>query len=147
MPDKDSITKFKNQYRSTKVPFNVQANFEAFTKPIRGCEPTSYDSFTNKYQRRKPCGFCYHIVCLHDKPYSQELVIYSKDCGGWRCCSDLRWNARCTQFQLSTLLEICWCIFSGWACWNFCMHTYVIRLVKKLKICLFKTRFMQIARK
>ena len=99
MPDKDSITKFKNQYRSTKVPFDVQANFEAFTKPIRGCEPTSYDSFTNKYQRRKPCEFCYHIVCLHDKPYSQELVIYSKD---WRMKMLLRSSLKCSLHSIST---------------------------------------------
>ena len=28
-----------------------------------------------------------------------------------------------------------------------CIHIYVFRLVKKLQICLFKTRLMQIARK
>ena len=32
-------------------------------------------SFTNKYKKHKPCGFCYH-VCFDDKLYSQEPVIY-----------------------------------------------------------------------
>ena len=107
--DKDSITKFKNQYWSTKVPFDVQANFEAFTKPIRGCEPTSYDSFANKYQRRKPCGFCYHIVCLHDKPYIFTRASHLQQ-SLRRMKMLLRSSlkiARCTQFQLSALLEIC----------------------------------------
>ena len=33
-------------------------------------------SFANQYQKHKPCGFCYHIVSLDDKLYSQEQVIY-----------------------------------------------------------------------
>ena len=33
-------------------------------------------SFTNKYKKHKPCGFCYHVVCFDDKLYSQEPVIY-----------------------------------------------------------------------
>ena len=33
-------------------------------------------SFANQYQKHKPCGFCYHIVSLDDKLFSQEPVIF-----------------------------------------------------------------------
>lgn len=82
MPDEDSILilstpkEYKNHSPSTRVPFVVCANFEACTKSTSGCEPSNDESFTNKYQKHKPCGFCYQIVCFDDKHYSQDPVIY-----------------------------------------------------------------------
>lgn len=70
------MLKFKNHNRSIRVPFVVYAEFEAYTKPISGCELNSDDSFTNKHQRHKPCGFGYQIVCFDYKLYLQEPVIY-----------------------------------------------------------------------
>ena len=76
MPDKGSLIKFKNHNRSIRVPFIVYADFEALVEPINGCEPSDEKSFTNKYQKHKPCSFCYHIKCFDDNLYSQKPVIY-----------------------------------------------------------------------
>ena len=43
---------------------------------MSGCEPKSDDSFSYQYQKYKPFGFSYHIVCFDDKLYHQELIIY-----------------------------------------------------------------------
>ena len=61
---------FKNQNRSIRVPFVIYAEFESLTNLIDTCEQSSERSFTNKYQKNKPCGFCHHIVCSDDKPCS-----------------------------------------------------------------------------
>jgi len=47
-----------------KVPFVVYADFECFTKPIQSCEPSSQESYTNKYQQHKPSGFGYYIISV-----------------------------------------------------------------------------------
>lgn len=59
-----------------RVPFVVYADFEDMVKPTSGNEPDSGKSFTNPYQKHKPCVFCYHIKCFDDELYSQKLVIY-----------------------------------------------------------------------
>ena len=64
MPDKESIVKFKNRNREIRVPFVIYADFDACTKPINNCEPSSDDSFTSQYQKQKPCVFCDHVVCF-----------------------------------------------------------------------------------
>ena len=56
-----------------KVPFVVYADFEAFTEEISTCEPNQKFSFTQKYQRHQPSGFCYKIVCF-DERYNQKPV-------------------------------------------------------------------------
>ena len=71
MPDEFRVTEFKTHKRIT-----VYADFESLVEPIDTCEPSSDESFTSQYQKHKPCGFCYHIVCFDDKLYSQEQVIY-----------------------------------------------------------------------
>lgn len=76
MPDEGNMLKFRNHNRSIRVPFVVYADFEVFTGPISGCEPSSDDSFINKYPRHKPCGFGYQIVYIDDNLYSQKPVIY-----------------------------------------------------------------------
>ena len=57
---------FKNWNRMGKVPFVVYADFEAFLDNIDSCEPDNRRSFTEKYQKHKPCGFSYRIVCSED---------------------------------------------------------------------------------
>ena len=75
MPKEGSMIKFKHN-RKMRVPFVVHADFEALVKPIGGYEPDSGKSFTNPYQRHKPCGFCCHIKCFDDESYSRKPVIY-----------------------------------------------------------------------
>ena len=72
---------FTNYYRSQSVPFVVYADFESFTKPIHTCQPAerpeldTKDSYTKKYQKHEPSGFCYYIKCFDDSVYSQDLKI------------------------------------------------------------------------
>ena len=70
---------FNNHNCFVRVPFVIYADFESFTEPIDTCKPRSDKSFTNQYQKHKPCGFGYHIICFNDKLYSQEPVIYGAE--------------------------------------------------------------------
>ena len=76
---------FTNHYRSQSVPFVVYADLESFTKTIHTCqpverpEPNPKDSYTKKYQKHEPSGFCYYIKCFDGSVYSQDPVIFTKE--------------------------------------------------------------------
>ena len=80
MKDKDNdlvfpqIISFKNLNRFMKHPFVVYADFEAFLENIDSCEPDNRKSFTEKYQKHKPCGFCFKIVCPKDFVLPESLL-------------------------------------------------------------------------
>ena len=75
---------FKNWNRMMKVPFVFYADFEAFLVHMDSCEPDNRISFTEKYQKHQPCGFCYKIVCpeeiekLMPKSLLKPLVYRAK---------------------------------------------------------------------
>ena len=75
MPEKGSLVTFIHHNRSIKVPFVVYADFEAFTEEIPRSKQNEKFSFTQKYQRHKPSGFCYKIVCF-DERYNQKPVLF-----------------------------------------------------------------------
>ena len=75
MPEKGSFISFIHHNRSIKVPFVVYADFEAFTEEIPISEQNEKFSFTQKYQKHKPSGFCFKIVCF-DKRYNQKPVLF-----------------------------------------------------------------------
>ena len=75
MPEKGSFISFIHHNRSIKVPFVVYADFEAFTEEIPISEQNEKFSFTQKYQKHKPSGFCYKIVCF-DERYNQKPVLF-----------------------------------------------------------------------
>ena len=75
MPEKGSFISFIHHNRSIKVPFVVYADFEAFTEEISSCEPNDKKSFTQKYQRHRPSGFCYKIVCFDEQLFHQKPVL------------------------------------------------------------------------
>ena len=79
MPDKGTILKFKNYYKSEKVPFVVYADFECFIKPIQTCEPNPESSYSKQYQKHKQTSFCYYIKCFDNKVYEPKLVSYTGD--------------------------------------------------------------------
>ena len=70
---------FKNHFKSQNVPFVVYADFESFTKPISSHQPDPEESYTKKYQKHEPPGFCYYIKCFDDSVYSQDPVIFTKE--------------------------------------------------------------------
>ena len=80
MPKEGTILKFKNYYKSEKVPFVVYADFECFIKPIQSCDPEKNNdekSYTKQYQKHEPSSFCYYIKCFDDDIYPPKLVSYT----------------------------------------------------------------------
>ena len=78
MPKDFPAQYFIHHFKSQSVPFVVYADFESFTKPISSCQPDSSKSYTNRYQKHEPSGFCYYIKCFDDSVYSQDPVTYTK---------------------------------------------------------------------
>ena len=80
MPKKGTSIKFDKFGKTLKVPFVIYADFESFTEKIHSdgiydCE----QSYTRKYQKHTPSGFCYYIVYrggVYKKPtvYTGENV-------------------------------------------------------------------------
>ena len=75
MPKKGSLISFNHHNRSIKVPFVFYADFEAFTEEISTSQPNEKFSFTTKYQKHRPSGFCFKIVCF-DKRFNPKPVLY-----------------------------------------------------------------------
>jgi len=60
-----------------RVPFVIYADFECFTENIALCQPDGGKSYTEKYQKHKPSGYCYMIKCYDDKLFKPEIVRYT----------------------------------------------------------------------
>ena len=75
MSEKGCFTIFKHHNRLIKIPFVVYVDFEAFLEEIPTCKLNQNKSFTQQYQRHRPSGFCYKIVCF-DKRYDPKPVLY-----------------------------------------------------------------------
>ena len=65
---------FKSWNCMMKLPFVIYADFEAFLENIDSCKPDNRRSFTEKYQKHKPCGFSYKIVCSEDIFLPESLL-------------------------------------------------------------------------
>jgi len=78
LPKKRTILEFNHFNRSNKVPIVVYADFECFTKPIQSCQPDVDKSFTEKYQKREPSGFCYYVL-QNGEPVKQVLYCQRED--------------------------------------------------------------------
>ena len=79
LPDKGWKISFKNHNRSMRVPFIVYADFESFTPQLSTGQPNPDKSYSNRYQKHIPSGFCYHIKCFDDTLFSQEPVTFVKE--------------------------------------------------------------------
>ena len=62
-----------------RVTFIVYADFESFTPQLPTCQPNPDESYTKRYQKHIPSGFCYHIKCFDYTLYSQEPVAFVKE--------------------------------------------------------------------
>ena len=76
MPQPGSQVYFYQHQKQLPVPFVVYADFEAITEKIDSCSPPESKSYTQAYQKHKPSGFGYKVVCHYDKKYSKPAVIY-----------------------------------------------------------------------
>ena len=78
MPRRGEKLFFKNFHRKMRVPFVVYADFECFTRPISTCAPSNEHSYTQQYQKHKPCSYSYYIKCFDDQlfpPVLKRLTI------------------------------------------------------------------------
>ena len=63
MPKKGLCIKFDKHAKKLKVPFVIYADFESYTEHIQQSRNTDdTQSYTEKYQKHTPSGFCYYIV-------------------------------------------------------------------------------------
>ena len=56
----ETIT-FQNYKKLMRVPFVMYADFEAATEKIDSATPNPEKSYTEKYQKHTPSGFCYYV--------------------------------------------------------------------------------------
>lgn len=75
--DDEKYINFKNHKNRMRVPFVIYADFECFTEPIDTCSLDASKSFTHKYQKHNPSGFCYYVKCFDDEIYKVQLVSYT----------------------------------------------------------------------
>ena len=59
VPKQGETIEFKNFKKSMRVPFVIYADFEAITEKIDSATPNPEKSYTEKYQKHTPSGFCY----------------------------------------------------------------------------------------
>ena len=69
---------FKNHNRKVKKLFVVCADFECFTNSIQSCSQNPESSFTEKYQKHTPSGYCLIVKADDSIKCEMEPFIYSK---------------------------------------------------------------------
>jgi hypothetical protein len=74
MPHKGEFVRFKNIKFTQRLAFAVYADFESLLLLIGSCINDPANSYTYKYQKHIPCGFCYYIV--YSNGTYKEPVIY-----------------------------------------------------------------------
>ena len=57
------MCQFENHNRKMRCQFSVYADFEYLTKNIHNTQPNLVNSFTEKYKKHEPSGYCFKIVC------------------------------------------------------------------------------------
>ena len=79
MPKKDSCIEFDKFGKKLKVPFVIYADFESYTeKVISDVDADDQKSYTKKYQKHTPSGFCYYIV-YRGGMYKKPVVYTGKN--------------------------------------------------------------------
>ena len=80
VPKPGEIIEFKNHKKSLRVPFVIYADFEAVTDKIDSATPNPEKSFTEKYQKHTPSGFCYYVKKDDVENYAEPVVYRGEDC-------------------------------------------------------------------
>ena len=80
VPKPGEIIEFKNHKKSLRVPFVIYADFEAVTEKIDSASPDPEKSFTEKYQKHTPSGFCYYVKKDGAENYAEPVVYRGEDC-------------------------------------------------------------------
>jgi len=75
-----AFVEFKNYKHKMKMPFVIYADFECITTKLTTESKNKDESYTNKYQEHKPCGYAYHVVSCWDN-YKSDIQLYcGEDC-------------------------------------------------------------------
>ena len=73
LPKKENnLLSFRGHPKSMKVPFVIYADFESFTEKLEGPTPNPSNSYTHRYEKHTPSGFCYFISCSFDASYKKS---------------------------------------------------------------------------
>ena len=80
VPKPGETISFKNFKKSMRVPFVIYADFEAVTEKIDSVTPNPEKSFTEKYQKHTPSGFCYYVKKDDVENYAEPVVYRGEDC-------------------------------------------------------------------
>ena len=96
MPEKGAKLYFKNHHKQLPVPFVINADFEAITEKIQGCQPNIEKSYTVAYQKHTDCGYGYKVVCCYDDKYTKPVQIH-------------RGENAVYKFMENMLEEVNWC--------------------------------------
>ena len=72
------ILKFVNFHKQQPVPFVIQADFEAITEKIQGCQQNDDSSYTEAYQKDTDCGYGYNVVCCYNDKYKIRFIEVKK---------------------------------------------------------------------
>jgi hypothetical protein len=78
LPGEGTLTKFRNNHKSMKVPFVVYADLACFTERLAEEDRDKSTQYTMRYQEQKPSGFCYNIVCSEPGVYNSRPIMYTK---------------------------------------------------------------------
>ena len=94
------VNKWERQHR---VPFVVYADFEAFLEPMDHCEKNPKKTFTVRYNKHSPSGFCYTIKCFDETVYPGKTVLYTMT----EPCEDIgKKFVECLETDLTEVYEI-----------------------------------------
>ena len=80
VPKPSETISFKNFKKSMRVPFVIYADFEAVTEKIDSATPNPEKSYTEKYQKHTPSGFCYYVKKDGAENYAEPVVYRGEDC-------------------------------------------------------------------
>ena len=82
MPHRNTKLCFNNYHKQLPIPFVVYADFECFTKPMNTCSPNPDDSYTYRYQKHEPSGFCLYLKGLDGISTIFKPILYKKESEG-----------------------------------------------------------------
>ena len=102
MPKKGSCIEFDKHAKKLKVPFVIYADFESYTEHIpegrgsavqQSCDTNDETkSYTKKYQKHTPSGFCYYIT--YRGGMYKAPIVYSGENAAEEFCKQLEMETR-----------------------------------------------------
>ena len=80
VPKPGETVSIQNFKKSMKVPFVIYTDFDAVTEKVDSATPDPEKSYTEKYQKHAPSGFCYYVKKEGEENYAESVVYRGEDC-------------------------------------------------------------------